>query len=161
MHVPAIATRPNPTSARPVTLPRGLQGLCQKLLAQEFQRYFLVSTLAFGVDVGVLVLLKEGFQLHYLSAAALGFLSGLVIAYVFSIRWAFRFRRQTDWRREFVLFASIGLGGLALNEGVMWGVTDGLAFNYGGSKFIAAGCVFLFNFCLRRALLFSPEEQSA
>jgi len=148
MHVPGSATRSKYPDIN-----------FHPLLTDEFQRYFLVSATAFGVDLGVLVLLKEGFHLHYLSAAALGFLSGMVIAYVFSIRWAFRYRCQTDWRREFLLFAVIGLGGLVLNEGVMWAVTDGLNFNYSGSKLIAAGCVFLFNFCLRKALLFSPQEQ--
>jgi hypothetical protein len=50
-------------------------------------------------------------------------------------------------------------GGLVLNEGVMWAVTDDLDVNYSGSKLIAAGGVFLFNFCRRKTLLFSPEEQ--
>ena len=159
MPVPGIVIRANTISPCPVTPSLCLQRLLQKRLTHELQRYFLVSVMAFGMDLGVLLLLKEGFQLHYLSAAALGFLSGMVIAYVSSIRWVFRFRRQTDWRREFVLFAGIGLCGLVLNEGVMWAVTDGLDFNYSGSKLIAAGCVFLFNFCMRKTLLFTPEEQ--
>ncbi len=157
MHVPGIATKPNAISSWSVTLSQSLQGLQQKLFAQEFQRYFLVSAMAFGVDIGILVLLKEGFRLHYLSAAALGFSSGMVVAYVFSIQWAFHFRCRTDWRQEFFLFATIGLGGLCLNEGIIWTATEGLDLAYPLSKFIAAGHVFLFNFLVRKRLLFSTD----
>jgi putative flippase GtrA len=159
MHVRGIATKPDAILPCSVTLRPGIQALCQKRFTQELRRYFLVSVMALGSDIGVLLLMKEGFGLHYLSAAALGFSVGLVIAYICSIRWAFRYRRQADWQREFILFAAIGICGLMLNEGIMWAVTDGLDVNYSGSKLIAAGGVFLFNFYMRKTLLFSPEEQ--
>lgn len=159
MHVPGIATKANTISPLASAQSLGIQRLCKRLLTQEIQRYFLVSAMALGVDIGVLLLMKEGLGLHYLSAAALGFSSGLVIAYIFSVRWAFRYRCQTGWQREFLLFATIGLCGLVLNEGIMWFVTDGLNLNYSGSKLIAAAGIFLFNFYVRKALLFSPEEK--
>lgn len=158
MHVHGIATKPNAISSWHITLHLCLQALCKKCFAEEFQRYFLVSAMAFGIDIGVMLLMKEGFGLHYLSSAALGFICGIVVAYVLSIRWAFRVRCRSDWRQEFFLFAVIGLGGLCLNEAIMWTATEGLSLPYQLSKLIAAGHVFLFNFMIRKRLLFSTHE---
>ncbi len=161
MNVRAIAPRRDSIYRPPASLPLFIVRLMQVLFSRELQCYFLASAAALGVDIGVMVLTKETLGVHYLAAAALGFLTGLVTAYVLSIRWVFWHRRQTDWRREFPLFAATGLCGLSLNHGIMWAGTDGLGLDYTLSKVISAACVFLINFLLRKLLLFSPTEKIA
>ncbi len=120
----------------------------------QLVRYGMVGGVALAADFGTLVALTEWAGWHYLVAAAAGFGIGLVVNYALSIRWVFARRSLDSARAEFGVFAAIGAAGLALNEAVMWGLTDGLSFHYTLSKAIAAIVVFGWNFGVRKWLLF-------
>jgi putative flippase GtrA len=123
----------------------------------EFVRYFAASALAFLVDVG-LYRLALGLGSGYAMAACVGFVAGVALAYMLSVRWAFQARGLTDARAEFLVFALIGLAGLALTEALLWLQIDRLRVDRVLAKVLAAGAVFLFNFGLRKALLFTRRE---
>ena len=118
----------------------------------EFRRYLVAGGLAFVVDWTVLHL-SIGLGIHYLAATALGFGAGLALNYVLCIAWVWRGTRATRLR-DFAVFAAIGLGGLLLTEGLMglavgrWGIAAPAA------KFPVAALVLLWNFGLRRLLVF-------
>ena len=121
----------------------------------ELPRYFAVSVAALGVDVSFLWLLHDGVGLHFMAANAIAFLLGSVVAYLGSVIWVFQKRRIDRPTREFALFVAIGLGGLLVNEAMLWTgvvlVDAGLAY----AKFAAAGASFAFNFVVRKFLLFN------
>jgi len=59
---------------------------------------------------------------------------------------------------EFVIFVLIGIVGLFLNEFVIWIFTEVIfMIHYLYSKVISAFLIFLFNFYLRKKILFSPN----
>jgi putative flippase GtrA len=124
-------------------------------LVLEFIRYALCSLLALGVDMGLLLLLHHVAGLHYLLAAAIGFMAGLFVAYALSVRFAFSQRRVADARSEFILFASVGLLGLALTQILLHAFVDGTGMAVAPAKIVTAGFVFLFNFGARKVLLFT------
>lgn len=130
---------------------------------QEFIRYTLASAIALLVDLLTLYALTEWFGAHYLISASAGFVLGAVIAYILSIYWCFSHRSCNDTRVEFLLFVIIGLSGLLLNNMMMWALTDLVGIYYMYSKFFTTGAVFLFNYTMRRKLLFTPkmDAQSA
>jgi putative flippase GtrA len=120
----------------------------------EFIRYFAASGLAFGVDLGLYRLgLSGGFG--YAASACVGFTMGLAVAYGLSVRWAFRVRGLRDARAEFVIFALVGLVGLALTEALLWLQVGLLHVAPVVAKVFAAAIVFLFNFGARKVLLFT------
>ena len=120
----------------------------------EFIRYLICSALALGADFGLYALsLRIG--LPYPVAACIGFSAGLAIAYFLSVRWAFKVRAFQDARLEFVIFAAVGVAGLLLTEGLLWVQIDLLGLNRLLAKIFASGFVFLFNFGVRKTLLFS------
>ena len=139
-----------PTASR-VALP--LSGANVPAL-DELWRYFVVSCLALGVDYGLLVWLTEAYQVHYLVSGAAGFVAGAVVAYLGSVCWVFSARRLSDRGQEVTLFVLIGVGGLGLNELVLWSLTDYVALHYSASKLAAAGAGFVFNFVARKVILF-------
>ena len=146
-------TAPNSVD-RPVIAaadPGGAGGARQTLV--ELARYLVASALALGVDTGLYAL---GLRLHfgYPLAAILGFLGGLAVAYLLSVRWAFRTRRLGNARIEFVVFAAIGVLGLLLTESLLWLQIDVLAFGPLPAKLAASCGVFLFNFGARKFILF-------
>jgi len=124
-------------------------------IADEGVRYFAASALALAIDSGVFIGLHRLAGLDYRIAAPIGFLFGLVLVYVLSIRWVFRQRRLKDTRAEFVLFAGLGLAGLALNQVIITTGMEFLALADWMSKIASAGFVFCFNFTSRKFLLFT------
>ena len=126
-----------------------------RAVAHESARYFGASALALTVDFGTFIGLHRLAVLDYRIAAPIGFSLGLVLIYALSIRWVFSQRRLKDARAEFVLFAALGLAGLALNQAI---ITIGMEFlNLPDwmSKIASAGVVFCFNFGSRKLLLFT------
>jgi len=121
----------------------------------EFGRYLVAGGSAFLVDLGLFTLLVEVVGLNYLVANIIGCGAGFITAYTLSIRWVFRYRRYSDLRPEFVIFVLIGLVGIGLNELTMYLVVAGFGFAYVLAKVLATGVTFMFNFVLRKLLLFS------
>ncbi|MDB5954971.1 GtrA family protein [Ramlibacter sp.] len=123
-------------------------------LVWEFLRYFGCSAVALGADGGLYAL---GLRLDvpYPIAAAIGFISGLWIAYSLSVRFVFGERRLRDERAELLVFAAIGVAGLLLTELLLWLLVGHAHWNAGYAKLASAGFVFCFNFGARKALLFT------
>ena len=124
-------------------------------IAHESARYLGASALALALDFGSFIGLHRLAGLDFRIAAPIGFSLGLALIYAFSIRWVFSQRRLKDARAEFVLFAALGLAGLALNQAI---ITIGMEFlNLPDwmAKAASAGIVFCFNFGSRKLLLFT------
>lgn len=124
-------------------------------VAREWLRYVAAGLVALAVDFGTYVALIRLADVHYLYAAPVGFALGLATIYVFSIRWIFTHRRLADARVEFGVFALIGLGGMALNQLVVYAGVEWLALSYELAKILSAASVFCFNFVARKLLLFT------
>jgi putative flippase GtrA len=120
----------------------------------EFARYFIVSLAALCLDAAALFALTEGAGLHFLWANAAGFALGTAAAYLGSVRWVFSRRRVADRGLEFGAFAAIGVGGLLVNEAALWLGAAAAGFALPVAKLGAAGASFLFNYGVRRAMLF-------
>jgi putative flippase GtrA len=123
----------------------------------QFLRYLIVGGLAFGVDFGTLWGLSSGLGIHYLVSAAIAFLLGLAVNYLLSTVWVFSQRRMLDRRREFFVFAGIGVLGLGLNELGLWILAGGVGLDYRIAKLFTTGVVFAWNFIARKVVLFSDK----
>ncbi|WAC06558.1 MAG: GtrA family protein [Thermodesulfobacteriota bacterium] len=121
----------------------------------QLVRYTLVGGLAFVFDFGSLFILTEYLNIHYLVSAAFAFLLGLTINYTLSIIWVFEKRTLSNQRIEFFIFSLIGMVGLGLNEFIMWLFTDILNCFYLLSKIVSTVFVFLWNFFVRKFVLFN------
>jgi putative flippase GtrA len=126
-----------------------------RALTAEGLRYLLASAAALGVDFSLYIALIRIGGVHYLAAAPLAFSAGLALVYALSVRWVFRHRAVADRRMEFAVFAAIGLGGMALNELLLYLAVEVFALSYAGAKLVSAAIVFCFNFAARKLILFS------
>ena len=124
----------------------------------QFVRYGLVSVIALAVDFGCMVLLVELFSIHYLVAATVSFISGLVVNYLLSRAWVFTERKYESRVKEFIIFTSIGIVGLLLNNSIMWLAVERIGIYYIFSKIIATILVFFWNFGLRKMLVFKQVK---
>lgn len=119
---------------------------------RQFSRYFLVAGLGYLVDLGTLFVLHDFFGVHYLLAAALGFIFGLAITYIMSSIFVFGESKLSSKTAEIGLFAIIGIGGLGILAVLMWVLVDLLAVNYLIAKILVTVVVYMWNFFARRAL---------
>mgnify|MGYP001325270355 FL=1 len=124
-------------------------------LSGELFRYLAVSAAALAVDFSLLFLLSQGLGAHYLIANPIAFALGALVAYLGSIHWAFRHRKVSHKGLELALFIAIGVGGLAVNEAVLWFGIEVAALSLLFAKAAAAATSFGFNFIMRKIVLFS------
>lgn len=129
-------------------LPEGLR---------ELMLYGAASALALGLDWGLLLALTA-LGLNYLVASGTGFLSGVAVTYLLSVSVVFRHRAVADRRRELAGFVAVGLAGLLLTQGLMALWVERLHLRPGLAKIPTAAIVFVFNFTVRRALLFKAPR---
>ncbi len=123
---------------------------------RDMLRYGAASLLALGLDYAILMGLAKGFGVNYLEAAAAGFLSGLALIYLLSVRYVFEARRARAPIVEMAGFLVTGVVGLTLTEGLMRLFVSTFCLSLTVAKAATAGGVFLFNFLSRRSLLFRP-----
>lgn len=128
-------------------------------LARETLMYSIGAALAFATDVLVLSALVELASVHYLVAAATGFITGTAVLYAFAVRYVFSFRRVADARREFGVFTAVGLMGIVLNLAIIYGGVEIFNLHYLAAKVVASTVTFIANFILRRALLFTQWQR--
>jgi putative flippase GtrA len=116
----------------------------------QFFRYGFVGGFSAIVDIGSLYILTSYFHVFYLLSAAIAFILGTIVNYLLSVAWVFQ--RSGKIRVEFALFTLIGLGGLCLNELIIWFCVSKLGLYYLVAKLIAVSVVVIWSFALRRAL---------
>ena len=124
-------------------------------LAGEGARYLAAGTAALALDFTLYTSLIRLADVHYLVAAPVGFMAGLTLIYFLSVRWVFGQRRLASARLEFMIFAGLGLAGLALNQLVVYLGVEWLGLAYELAKLLSAAVVFAFNFISRKLLLFT------
>lgn len=126
----------------------------------QFLRYVVVGGLAFVIDFGTLALVTRVLGVHYLIATAIAFTAGLAFNYTLSTLWVFSHRTMKSAWAEFAVFAAIGLAGLAMSELMMWALVSGLGVAVLVAKLFVTGVVFVWNFGVRKLLLFrgAPTE---
>jgi len=117
----------------------------------QFFRYCFVGGVATVVDWGTLYLMEK--LVHYLLAAAAGFVCGLICNYGLSKWMVFNgSSAKMDSKKEFLVYAAIGLVGLGLTLVLMYIMTQWLGLYFMLSKVIATLLVLIWNFLARRML---------
>ena len=122
-------------------------------------RYAIAAFGGFAADYCTLLALKEWLGIHYLVAVPIAFVVGLAVNYVIGIWFVFQ-RGKLPLKKELLLFAVISLLALAVTEGSMYALTDLLRVDYRISRVVSGAITYLFNFFMRRAVLYrAPAEQ--
>jgi putative flippase GtrA len=126
-------------------------------LGREFIGYTAASAVALVVDLGTLVFLVDQ-GVHYLLAATIAFLIGMLVVYVASIRWIFGWRSYKERVRfEIGFFLFTGVVGLGINLGILWLGAEVLGVYYLYAKAASVAIVFSWNFLSRKLMLFTPR----
>lgn len=141
----------------------------------QFLRSLFVGLAATLADMGSLIVLKEflGLRDHTVIAATIAFIIGLVTNYLLSTFWAFRGLNTKSRGAEFTVFAIISVIGLGLNNLIilLFEKVLGPARFFGEwlpedkyyiiGKIVATVVVFMWNFGMRKILLYRKKPAAA
>lgn len=120
----------------------------------QLLRYSVVGGISFVLDYSLLYILTQWGNIHYLLSATISFTVGLMVNYLISIKWVFDRSILQNRMMEFFIFAFIGLVGLLINDLLIYYFTDHMHFYYMLSKLGAALIVLIWNFVMRKIILF-------
>lgn len=143
-----------------------IKKLLTPTLIKEFIRYVIVGGISFMADFGTLTLLEELIfrqqtdRQIFISTAA-GFIVGLVINYILSLIFVFRSKDNKNSGKsvgDFIIFALVGVIGLAITEGLMHLGVNVLGFHYMITKIVTAGIVLIWNYLGRKILIFNRSK---
>ena len=123
---------------------------------RQFFKYLVCGGMATLSDLIVLFVLSNIFHVNHLIAAAFGFLIGVITNY--SLNVALVFESKGKVKKEFSLFAIIGIGGLLWTELILWLLVNNIGINLMIAKIIAVILVLNWNFFMRKKFVFPSES---
>ena len=132
----------------------------KKLIAQ-LMKFGVVGVIAFIIDYGLMVLLTEVFGIDYLVSAKVSFTVSVIFNYIASRRYVFRHREGMSKRREFIIFVTLSVLGLLINDLIMWVGTGLWGISYLITKIVATVIVMVWNFVTRKRFLDADDEPIA
>ncbi len=119
----------------------------------QFFRYIFVGGVATIVDMGSLYIFTSIMGLNYLISAAIAFILGVATNYLLCIAWIFESTGRV--KKEVILFVVIGIGGLILNEIIIWLLVEEVGLYYMVAKAVAVVIVLGWNFGMRKKYVFA------
>jgi putative flippase GtrA len=122
-------------------------------LAVQFCKFGLVGTICFCIDYVLMVVLTEFTGLGYFFSSAISFVVSVVFNYILSMRYVFQGKEELSRMQELVIFVSLSLIGLALNQMFMWIAVEFFGLFYAIAKIFSTMLVTIYNFISRKLFL--------
>lgn len=123
-----------------------------KQLIIQLIKFGFVGVIAAAIDVGVLVLFTEVFGADVLISSGISFCVSVIANYILSMKFVFKSKGQSKLK-EFTVFVLLSVGGLCINQFIMWLGTEKFSFYYLAVKFAAMVIVPIYNFITRKVFL--------
>ncbi len=115
-------------------------------------RFGIVGGTAFLIDAGILYILTEFFNIHYLVANVISFSISTIYNYILSILFVFDAKKKRD-SVQLIVFVIFSIIGLLISQALMWIFVDLLFILTIIAKVISTAVVMCFNFITRKIFL--------
>ena len=123
-----------------------------KKLIIQLIKFGIVGVIATLIDLAVLMVLKEILDVDVLAASAVAFSVSVIANYILSMLFVFKSRGNSKVK-EFLVFVILSIGGLLLNQFIMWLGTEIMTAYYLWVKAFALVFVPTYNFITRKIFL--------
>ena len=124
-----------------------------KKLISQIIKFGFVGFLCFFIDYGIMVFLTEALKINYLISSGCSFSVSVIVNYILSIKFVFDADRDANKVKQFLVFLFFSIGGLIINQIVMWVAVDLLCIFYMISKIGATAIVMVYNFITRKLFI--------
>ena len=123
-----------------------------KKLIIQLIKFGIVGVIATLIDLAVLMALKEILDVDVLVASAVAFSVSVIANYILSMLFVFK-GSENSKVKEFIVFVALSIGGLLLNQLIMWLGTEIMTAYYLWVKAFALVFVPIYNFITRKIFL--------
>ena len=123
-----------------------------KKLIIQLIKFGIVGVIATLIDLAMLMLLKEFMHVDVLVASAVAFSVSVIANYILSMLFVFK-GSENSKVKEFLVFVILSIGGLLLNQFIMWIGTEIMTAYYLWVKAFALVFVPIYNFITRKIFL--------
>ena len=123
-----------------------------KKIIIQLIKFGIVGVIATVIDFEVLMFLKELMHIDVLAASAVAFSVSVIANYILSMLFVFESRGNSKVK-EFLVFVVLSIGGLLLNQFIMWLGTEIMTAYYLWVKVFALVFVPIYNFITRKIFL--------
>ena len=124
-----------------------------KKLISQIIKFGFVGFLCFFIDYGIMVFLTEALKINYLISSGCSFSVSVIVNYILSIKFVFDADRDANKVKQFLVFLFFRIGGLIINQIVMWVAVALLGIFYMISKIGATAIVMVYNFITRKLFI--------
>ncbi len=142
----------NAESQQPTTSVAGAHRSTRAHVLVQFVKFGIVGVSNTTLTFVVYTLLLKGFGVWYLLASAIGFAVGATNGFLLNRRWTFR--EHVGDSLTPVRWAIVQSGGLAINEGLLYALVDGVSFDKLVAQAMAIVVVTTSTFLVNRAWTF-------
>jgi putative flippase GtrA len=125
-----------------------------EVVAVKLLKFMLIGIGGTILDFGITYLLKEKAKINKYLANSIGFMSASTSNYIFNRIWAFE-NTNPDIIKQYLIFATISLIGLALLNLFIWIFHEKFKINFYLSKVIALFIVLVWTFSAHYLITFS------
>ncbi|PWJ49481.1 GtrA family protein [Faecalicatena contorta] len=122
-------------------------------LWKQIIRFTVVGGSAFLIDYSIMILLTEFFGINYLISNAMSFTVSVIYNYLLSVHWVFDVNGGRSQTQDFLVFITLSVIGLGINQLIMWLCVDKIGIFYMISKIGATGVTMVYNFITRKIFL--------
>jgi putative flippase GtrA len=127
--------------------------MIDELLLWKFLKFCIVGSSGMIIDFGTTWLLKEKVRINKYIANSTGFILAATSNYILNRCWTFH-SVNSQVATEYLSFILISVVGLAINNFVLYLLTDRIKLNFYLSKLFAIGVVTIWNFCMNYLVTF-------
>ena len=124
-----------------------------KKLLQQIIRFGFVGGTAFIIDAGILFILTQFLNVHYLISGMISFTVSVIYNYILSIMWVFDAKKDNNKAQELSIFIGLSVIGLGINQFIMWVMVDKIGVYYMLSKIVSTFVVMVYNFITRKIFI--------
>ena len=138
--------------------PNTLHVLVRCFQMKNVSKYFAVGGIAAAVDLSIFVFATEILLYDYLAVAPISFFVATLINYFLGILYVFESRVRFSKMAEFWLVMAVSLVGLCINQIILYSCVEHAQVQEVVGKVIATGCVFSWNYSMRRFFIFRQSQ---
>jgi putative flippase GtrA len=127
--------------------------MIDSILISKFLKFCIVGSSGMVIDFGTTWLLKERARINKYVANSTGFILAASSNYFLNRTWTFH-DHNPEIATQYISFIIISLFGLAINNLILYIMTDRLKYNFYLSKLFAIAVVTIWNFVMNFLITF-------
>jgi len=126
----------------------------KKKWVRQFPRFVVVGTSATIIQLGLLYLLTEFFELYYILSASVALVISITFAFIFNKWWTFNVKGLEKIKFQYLSFFSIYLVGIFVNMACLYFLVEFFDIYYLLAQWIIIIILGFANFVLQKIITF-------